>query len=162
MRAEDIYNADGNLVGATAWIEETGETTVVGEDGLYRFAGVPAGNYTVHASISGYAEGTCLAELTGSQEWCSIALFPGTDEDTGGGADAGEDTGTDKLPSARPARRASRSRCPRWVLAAQLCRPPPPVGRSRSPRSAFAAPGAGRRACSSRCSSRSSRGATRP
>ncbi len=102
VRAEGIYNADGNLVGATAWIEETGATTVVGEDGLYRFAGAPAGNYTVHASISGYAEGTCFAELTGSQEWCSIALFPGTVEDTGGGADTGEDTGTDKLPLRPP------------------------------------------------------------
>lgn len=98
VRADDIYNAEGNLVGATAWIEETGETTVVDEAGLYRFEGVPAGNYTVRASFSGYAEGSCFAELTGTQEWCSIALSPLSDEPPA------EDTGTDEEapPTGRP------------------------------------------------------------
>ncbi len=104
VRADDIYNAEGNLVGATVWIEETGDTAVVDGNGLYRFDGLAYGTYTVHASIGGYAEGTCSANLTGSEDWCSIALFPTSDEPTGDtGADDTEGDEDDSGPRSRPA-----------------------------------------------------------
>lgn len=103
VRANDIYNTEGNLEGASVWIAETGDTTSVGADGLYRFPGLPYGTYTVHASMAGYAEGTCTSELGASQDWCSIALVAGGDDtgvpgsDTGDtGADSGDDSGTDR------------------------------------------------------------------
>ncbi len=89
VRADDIYNTGGNLVGAAVWIAETGATTTVDGEGMYRFSGLPYGTYTVHASTSGYAEGTCTSELGGAQDWCSIALFPGGD-DTGTATDTAE------------------------------------------------------------------------
>jgi N-acetyl-anhydromuramyl-L-alanine amidase AmpD len=93
VRAHDIYNTEGNLVGATVRIEETGDTTTVGADGLYRFDDLPFGTYTVRASLSGYAEGTCSSELGASQDWCSIALSPGGG-DTGAPEPEVEDTGS--------------------------------------------------------------------
>ncbi len=108
VRDSDIYNTNGNLVGATVWIAETGDTTTTGSDGLYSFAGVPYGNYTIHADIDGYLEGTCASGLSASQDWCSIALFPGDDEvdtddtDTDVPVDTGEpqvdDSGMDEGP----------------------------------------------------------------
>lgn len=97
----DIYNGT-RLVGATVWIAETGETTTVESDGYYRFEDVPFGTYTMHASYSGYAEGTCTKTTSSSQDWCSIALYP----ETTGGDDTGEvdtqppgdDTGVDTDP----------------------------------------------------------------
>ncbi len=93
VRENDIYNTEGNLVGASVWIAETGDTTTVDGDGLYRFDGVPYGTYTIHAVAAGYAEGTCTSGLNASQDWCSIALFPGGD-DTGTGTDTGVDSGS--------------------------------------------------------------------
>jgi hypothetical protein len=67
---------------------------------LYDFQDVPYGNYTIHASLSGYAEGTCAASLSASQDWCSIALSPSSegegDTDTEVDTDTGEpgDSGT--------------------------------------------------------------------
>ncbi|GDX83809.1 hypothetical protein LBMAG42_56200 [Deltaproteobacteria bacterium] len=90
VRANDIYNTDGNLVGATVWVAETGDTVTVDGDGLYRFDGMPYGTYVIHADTSGYAEGTCTSELGASQDWCSIALLEGAD-DTGTPADTGTD-----------------------------------------------------------------------
>jgi hypothetical protein len=80
----DIYNGT-RLVGATAWIEETGESTVVDGEGYYRFEDLPFGSYTVHAVADGYAEGTCSKTTSGETDWCSIALSPG-----GGGVDTGD------------------------------------------------------------------------
>ena len=94
VRADDIYNTEGNLVGASAWIAETGDTTTVGADGLYHFPDLAYGTYTVHASIEGYAEGTCTATLADTQKWCSIALLPGGG-DTGSGDTGNDDTGAD-------------------------------------------------------------------
>lgn len=94
----DIYNGT-KLVGATVWIAETSETTTVGSDGYYRFEDVPWGTYTMHATYPGYAEGTCTKTTSGSQDWCSIALFPdgsGGEEtgDTGSVDSGGGETGT--------------------------------------------------------------------
>lgn len=92
----DIYNGE-RLVGATVWIAETGDTTTVGSDGYYRFEDVPFGTYTMHASLSGYAEGTCgPKEHSTEQSWCSIALMPDGSDDTGDVEDSGTpDTGGD-------------------------------------------------------------------
>ena len=100
VRENDIYNSGGNLVGATVWIAETGDSTSVGSDGLYEFTGIPYGSYTIHASIAGYGEGTCASGLAASQDWCSTALFVdsgGGDTDTETELDTDEpvDTGTD-------------------------------------------------------------------
>lgn len=90
----DIYNG-ARLVGATVWIAETSETTTADGTGTYRFEDVPFGTYTMHATMPGYAEGTCTKTTAGSQEWCSIALFPddGGGEDSGGGDSGVVDTG---------------------------------------------------------------------
>jgi hypothetical protein len=72
----DIYNGT-RLVGADVWIEETGQHTSTDSSGLYRFADVPFGSYTIHATYSGFGEGTCgPKDHSGSQDWCSMALFP--------------------------------------------------------------------------------------
>ncbi len=94
VRADDIYNTDANLSGATVTVLETGATTVVGDDGLYRFADLPFGTYTVRAGLDGYVSDTCVSELTGAEDWCSIALSPGSD-DTGIVADSGTPPGHD-------------------------------------------------------------------
>lgn len=91
VRDSDIYNG-ADLVGATAWIAETGETTTVGSDGYYRFEEVPFGTYTIYAEADGYLQGSCGPKEHGSeQSWCSIALTP----DGGGTDDTGEDPTTD-------------------------------------------------------------------
>lgn len=86
VRAGDIYNTGGNLTGSTVTVLETGATTTVGPDGMYRFADLPFGTYTVRASLDGFASDTCVSELTGSEDWCSIALAAGSD-DTGAQTD---------------------------------------------------------------------------
>ena len=98
VRDSDIYNG-ASLVGATVWIDETGDTTTVAADGYYRFDDLPFGSYTMHASYPGYAEGTCTKTTSSSQDWCSIALYPddGSD-DTGPAVDSGLDTGADVRP----------------------------------------------------------------
>jgi hypothetical protein len=90
----DIYNGT-RLVGATVWIAETGASTTVGSDGYYRFDDVPFGTYTMHASYSGYAEGTCTKTTSSSQDWCSIALYPQATEPTDTGSGEDTDTQTD-------------------------------------------------------------------
>ena len=98
VRDSDIYNG-ANLIGASVWIAETGETTTVASDGYYRFGDVPFGTYTMHASYPGYAEGTCTKTTSSSQDWCSIALFPDSGgTDTGSGTDTDTDTNTDSDP----------------------------------------------------------------
>lgn len=96
VRDTDIYNGT-SLVGATVWIDETGDTTTVAADGYYRFDDLPFGSYTMHASYPGFAEGTCTKTTSSTQDWCSIALFPD---------DGGDDTGTvvdaDTGPNVRP------------------------------------------------------------
>ena len=91
----DIYNGT-RLVGADAWVEETGEHSSADGDGYYRFYDLPLGSYTIHAIADGYAEGTCTKEISTGQNWCSIALFPGGSDD--GGGDDGGGTGTDTGP----------------------------------------------------------------
>ncbi len=93
VRDSDIYNESGNLVGATVWIAETGDTTTVDASGFYEFPGLPYGNYTIHADIDGYLEGTCASALSSSQDWCSIALFPGDDDTDDTDTDVPTDTG---------------------------------------------------------------------
>ncbi len=88
VRDTDIYNGP-NLVGATVWIEQTGETTIVADDGFYRFEDVPFGTYTMRATYPGYAEGTCTKSTSSATDWCSIALVPSTTDDTDVPADTG-------------------------------------------------------------------------
>ena len=78
VRDSDIYNG-ANLIGATVWIAETGESTTVTDDGFYRFEDQPFGTYTMHATYPGYAEGTCTKTTSSTQDWCSIALMPADD-----------------------------------------------------------------------------------
>ena len=94
VRENDIYNSSGNLVGATVWIGETGETATVDSDGLYSFTGVPYGNYTIHASLTGYTEGTCASSLSAVQDWCSIALVASSGGDTDTDVDTDEPADT--------------------------------------------------------------------
>lgn len=78
---QDIYNG-ARIVGASVWIEQTGDRTTTSSSGMYEFNGLPFGTYTVHATADGYQEGTCTKEITGSGDfWCSIALQPGGDTD---------------------------------------------------------------------------------
>ncbi len=88
---QDIYNGP-KLVGATVWLAETGATTTVGDDGMYRFTELPFGAYTVHAAYPGFVEGTCAKTTSSSQDWCSIALVPDTT-----GSDTATDTATDEI-----------------------------------------------------------------
>ncbi len=76
----DVYNG-ARLVGASVWIAETGERTTVDADGYYRFDDIPFGTYTMHATSSGYAEGTCTKTTSSSQDWCSIVLYPEVEEE---------------------------------------------------------------------------------
>lgn len=85
VRENDIYNTAGNRVGATVWVEETGDVATVDTEGLYRFTGMPFGAYTIHASDDGFEEGTCTASLNDTQGWCSIALLPGEGQAPEGG-----------------------------------------------------------------------------
>lgn len=90
----DIYEGDP-LVGATVWIEETGESTTTDDDGYYRFYDLALDSYTVTASFDGYADGSCAKEIATGDNWCSIALEPGGGDsgDDGGGDDGGGDDG---------------------------------------------------------------------
>ena len=95
----DIYSG-ARLAGATVWIAETGEVTSAGSDGMYYFYDLPTSGYTVHASLSGYAEGTCTKTISTGTNWCSIALTPdgssggdGSGGDGGGGDGGGGDGG---------------------------------------------------------------------
>jgi len=98
----DIYSGT-RLIGATAWIAETGETTIVDSDGYYRFYDLPLDGYTVWASYPGYLDGSCTKTLSTGTNWCSIALTPdpggdggadGGSVDTGADGGSGDDTGT--------------------------------------------------------------------
>jgi hypothetical protein len=89
----DIYNGD-RIAGATVWLE-TGETVSTDETGVFEFFDEPLGSYTIHAVASGFHEGTCTKDVTGSGDWwCSIALTPddGT-TDTGSTDSDGTDSG---------------------------------------------------------------------
>lgn len=89
------FDTGANLIGATVWIAETGATTTVASDTYYRFADVPFGTYTMHATYPGYAEGTCTKTTSTSRDWCSIVLYPDTStDDTGGTIDTGGGTDT--------------------------------------------------------------------
>ena len=89
----DIYSG-ARIVGASVWVEETGETVATDADGYYHFYDLPAGAYTIHACADGYDEGTCTKDLTSGETWCSIALVPGTGCSGGGEDGGGGDTGT--------------------------------------------------------------------
>lgn len=89
----DIYTG-ARLVGATVWIAETGETATTDSDGYYRFYDLALDTYTVHATMSGYDEGTCAKDLASGTNWCSIALYPASGGDDGGG-DSGSGGGDD-------------------------------------------------------------------
>jgi hypothetical protein len=85
----DIYNG-ARLVGATVWLEETGEVGATDGDGYYRFTELPLDSYTVHACADGFAEATCSKSISSGDNWCSIALQPGAGCSL---TDGGEDTG---------------------------------------------------------------------
>ena len=91
----DIYSGE-RLVGATAWVAETGETTTVDSDGYYRFNDLPLQSYTIYASYSGFETGSCTKDLSQGTNWCSIALEPSSSGGDGGGDDGGTtgDTGS--------------------------------------------------------------------
>jgi len=95
----DIYTGT-RLTGATVWIAETGETTTTDSSGVYYFYDLGLSTYTVHATMSGYDEGTCSKDITTGTNWCSIALNPssggsgsGGDSGSGGGDGGSTDTG---------------------------------------------------------------------
>ncbi len=78
---DDIYNG-ARLTNATVTLVQTGETQGVDSDGYYLFEDLPAGSYTVVASLSGYEDGTCSKTLSDSSTyWCSIAMVESTDPD---------------------------------------------------------------------------------
>ncbi|MFH1463712.1 MAG: N-acetylmuramoyl-L-alanine amidase [Pseudomonadota bacterium] len=87
----DIYNG-ARITGASVWLD-SGESAVSDGEGYYVFDDVSFGAITVHAVASGYQEGSCTKEVTGSGTWwCSIALLPAEPDDTGTGPT--DDTGT--------------------------------------------------------------------
>ncbi len=95
----DIYTG-ARLAGATVWIAETGEVTSTDSSGMYYFYDLGLSTYTVHATLDGYAEGTCSKSISTGTNWCSIALSPGGSSggdgsggDDGGGDDGGGDDG---------------------------------------------------------------------
>jgi hypothetical protein len=96
----DIYNGT-RLEGARVWIEETGEAGASDASGYYRFYDLPIDHYTVHACADGFAEATCASDISTGDNWCSIALTPGSGcsldggGDTGGGDGGGDDGGDD-------------------------------------------------------------------
>lgn len=90
----DIYDG-ARFVGATVWIEETGEVTETDAEGYYRFTGLPLDGYTVHACMPGFAESTCSKSISTGDNWCSMALEPGTGCSLTDGGDDGGDGGDD-------------------------------------------------------------------
>lgn len=69
-----------NLKGAKVTIEETGQWTSTGDLGRFRFANVPAGEYTLRVSFLGYAEQSAIiAVLDGLPITESFALRGGDD-----------------------------------------------------------------------------------
>lgn len=91
----DIYTG-ARLAGATVWIAETGEVTTSDSDGMYYFYDLGLSSYTVHATLDGYAEGTCSKSISTGTNWCSIALTPGGSSgggDSGSGGDGGGSEG---------------------------------------------------------------------
>lgn len=84
----DIYSG-ARLSGATVWIAETGEVASSGSDGMYYFYDLPTSSYTVYASLSGYADGSCSKTISTGTNWCSIALTPSSSGGDGGGGDGG-------------------------------------------------------------------------
>jgi MYXO-CTERM domain-containing protein len=89
---EDIYTG-APLVGATVWIDETGEAAQTDGDGHYRFEDLPLETYTVKACHEGYLEGSCVKDLSIGDNWCSIALVVG--EGGCGEPDSGDAGGDD-------------------------------------------------------------------
>jgi hypothetical protein len=96
VAAEDIYHGE-RLIDATVWIAETGETVASDGEGYYYFYDLPLGSYTIHADAPGYLQGTCEASLSAGTNWCSLALLPGEDDETGSGeidqGDPGSESG---------------------------------------------------------------------
>ena len=68
-----------NLRGAKITIEETGQWTSTGDLGRFRFASVPAGEYTLTVSFLGYAGQSVTIEVHGSSVAQSFALRGGTE-----------------------------------------------------------------------------------
>ncbi|HBG53727.1 MAG TPA: hypothetical protein DDW70_05910, partial [Rikenellaceae bacterium] len=48
---------------ATVYLEEMGLWYISGEDGSFRFSGIPAGTHTLHVEILGYAKKTYIQKL---------------------------------------------------------------------------------------------------
>ena len=96
VAAEDIYHGE-RLIDATVWIEETGETVASDGEGYYYFYDLPLGSYTIHADAPGYLQGSCEVSLSPGTNWCSLALLPGEDGETGSGeidqGDPGSESG---------------------------------------------------------------------
>ena len=88
----DIYDGE-RFVGATVWIEETGEVSETDGEGYYRFTELPLDSYTVHACMDGFAESTCSKSISTGDNWCSMALEPGSGCSLDDGGDDGGGTG---------------------------------------------------------------------
>ena len=95
--ADSDVHVGTRIVGASVWLDPTGDTAVSGSLGEWIFHDLPEGTYTVHASAPGYDEGTCTKTIDASSTfWCSIALFPAQgDADTDADADSDTDTDSD-------------------------------------------------------------------
>jgi uncharacterized protein (TIGR03382 family) len=79
---DDVYTGD-RIDGATVTVRETGETEVVGDDGVFRFEDLPEGAYTIDATAPGYLPASCATIVDASATfWCSLAL---TRDESGGG-----------------------------------------------------------------------------
>ncbi len=84
------------LGGATVTLS-SGQSTIARASDAYWSFEIPAGTYTVTASLTGYqsASRTCTVYADG-QTWCSIGLVPDGGRDVGGtGGDTGGGTGGD-------------------------------------------------------------------
>lgn len=89
----DIYSGE-RLPGASVWIAETGDESVVDADGYYFFGDLPLDSYTVWASQPGYVDGSCTKTISSGTNWCSIALEPDPDWEPGDTGDVPVDSGT--------------------------------------------------------------------
>ncbi len=73
---EDKGNDDMSvrLAGAEVTVEETGQSTIAGADGMWSFTLAP-GTYTIKASLAGFYDNQVSCQVTsGGTAWCSIGL----------------------------------------------------------------------------------------
>jgi hypothetical protein len=116
VRRGAIDNEAEPIAGATVSLS-TGETTTTGADGRYTFTRVAAGDLTITATATGYADGTSDRYVAAADTtWGSIALVePGElPEPDGGPAGAGTDEPAGDLGGGCAA--GGRGAKARWVF----------------------------------------------